>query len=191
LIQGQALFDVSPAKVKDAWASALSPSAQLTAKSCTTSLPQRGIAPFSLIDTDVKSRSSSCNTLAMKFRSPRWKGDYGFQKNEVRCKNRNGVRCHFAVVSSDYGNCYCSIGAVEAARAGEAGASFAVVADEVRNLAKRAAEAAKNTADMIENTIKKTKNGTELVDRTVKAFAKVSEGAKQVALLVGRGDRQP
>ncbi|RPH49326.1 MAG: chemotaxis protein [Desulfobacteraceae bacterium] len=75
--------------------------------------------------------------------------------------------------------------AVEAARAGEAGAGFAVVADEVRNLAMRAADAAKNTANLIEETVKKVKNGSELVARTNEAFREVSGSATKVAQLVG------
>nr|MDA3834342.1 methyl-accepting chemotaxis protein [Spirochaetales bacterium] len=74
--------------------------------------------------------------------------------------------------------------AVEAARAGEAGAGFAVVAEEVRNLALRSADAAKNTADMIEGTVKKIKNGSELVTRTNDAFTKVAESSSKVGELV-------
>lgn len=75
--------------------------------------------------------------------------------------------------------------AVEAARAGEAGAGFAVVADEVRNLAMRAAEAAKNTANLIEGTVKKIRNGSEILAKTNEVFAKVAESAKKVQELVG------
>ncbi len=75
--------------------------------------------------------------------------------------------------------------AVEAARAGEAGAGFAVVAEEVRNLAMRSAEAARNTAEMIEGTVKKTKNGSEIVTRTNDAFVKVYESSAKVGELVG------
>jgi methyl-accepting chemotaxis protein len=75
--------------------------------------------------------------------------------------------------------------AVEAARAGEAGAGFAVVADEVRNLAMRAADAAKNTAELIEGTVKKTNDGTELVSKTNEAFAEVATSAAKVGELVG------
>ncbi len=60
--------------------------------------------------------------------------------------------------------------AVEAARAGEAGTGFAVVADEVRNLAMRAAEAAKNTSQLIEGTVAKIRVGSELVERSNNAF---------------------
>jgi len=74
--------------------------------------------------------------------------------------------------------------AVEAARAGEAGAGFAVVADEVRNLALRAAEAAKNTADLIEETVKKIKDGSGIVFRTNEAFGQVAESASKVGELV-------
>jgi len=74
--------------------------------------------------------------------------------------------------------------AVEAARAGEAGAGFAVVADEVRNLALRAAEAAKNTAELIEGTVKRVNDGTAVVDKTNAEFAKVAESATKVGELV-------
>jgi len=75
--------------------------------------------------------------------------------------------------------------AVEAARAGEAGAGFAVVADEVRNLALRAAEAARNTSNLIEGTTKKVQDGSTLVERTSEEFGKVERSAAQVADLVG------
>ena len=74
--------------------------------------------------------------------------------------------------------------AVEAARAGEAGAGFAVVADEVRNLAMRAADAAKDTAELIASTVKQVKEGAELVDRTNEAFNNVTESASKVGELV-------
>ncbi len=74
--------------------------------------------------------------------------------------------------------------AVEAARAGEAGAGFAVVADEVRNLALRAADAAKNTAALIEGTVKKIKEGGMVVTRTNEDFAMVAESAAKVGALV-------
>jgi methyl-accepting chemotaxis protein len=74
--------------------------------------------------------------------------------------------------------------AVEAARAGEAGQGFAVVADEVRNLAMRAAEAARNTADLIDQTSKKIEDGSTLVARTESAFASVTSGAGKVAALI-------
>jgi methyl-accepting chemotaxis protein len=75
--------------------------------------------------------------------------------------------------------------AVEAARAGEAGAGFAVVAGEVRNLAMRAADAAKNTAALIEGTVKKIADGTVLVKNTNDAFNEVAISAAKVGELVG------
>ena len=74
--------------------------------------------------------------------------------------------------------------AVEAARAGEAGAGFAVVADEVRNLAIRAADAASSTSELIEGTVKKIHNGSDILSRTNEAFSEVSISALKVSELV-------
>ena len=64
--------------------------------------------------------------------------------------------------------------AVEAARAGEAGAGFSVVADEVRSLARRSAEAARNSGSIIEQTLGDVSKGVQLVGHAHAAFKEVS-----------------
>ena len=74
--------------------------------------------------------------------------------------------------------------AVEAARAGEAGMGFAVVADEVRNLAQRCAQAAKDTASLIEESISKSDDGKTKVDQVAVAIRAITEEAGNIKVLV-------
>lgn len=74
--------------------------------------------------------------------------------------------------------------AVEAARAGEAGAGFAVVADEVRNLAQRSAAAAKNTAQLIEETVARVRTGSEVVTHTSSVFQEAAASVVEVSGLI-------
>ncbi|MDX9972752.1 MAG: methyl-accepting chemotaxis protein [FCB group bacterium] len=74
--------------------------------------------------------------------------------------------------------------AVEAARAGEAGKGFAVVAEEVRNLAQRSAEAAKNTASLIEVAQKHAADGVSISAEVSQNLDRTAESAMKVAQLV-------
>ena len=74
--------------------------------------------------------------------------------------------------------------AVEAARAGEAGMGFAVVADEVRNLAQRSAQAAKDTAALIEESINKSNEGSTKLQQVTAVIQAITDNATKVKTLV-------
>ena len=71
--------------------------------------------------------------------------------------------------------------AVEAARAGEAGKGFAVVAEEVRNLAQRSAEAAKTTANLIEESVRNSEDGVKVTQEVGNILNEIAEGSRCIA----------
>ena len=71
--------------------------------------------------------------------------------------------------------------AVEASRAGSAGRGFAVVADEVRNLASKSSDASKDTAELIESSIKAVQRGTQLANSTAQSLVKAVDDVRTAA----------
>jgi len=74
--------------------------------------------------------------------------------------------------------------AVEAARAGEHGLGFAVVADEVKGLAQRSADAATETSEIIEQSLKQIENGLDVAKKTNEAFGNIDERIKKTSDLI-------
>lgn len=74
--------------------------------------------------------------------------------------------------------------AVEAARAGEQGRGFAVVASEVRNLAQRSATASKDIKDLIEDSVTKVSEGSNLVNRSGETLEEINASVKKVSDII-------
>ncbi len=112
-------------------------------------------------------------------------GTLGSAMDEIRAASDNIARIIRTIDEISFQtNILALNAAVEAARAGESGMGFAVVADEVRNLAQRAAQAARDTATKIEDSIAKSARGVQLRDKVVAGLQRIVSKSREVDTLI-------
>jgi methyl-accepting chemotaxis protein len=130
------------------------------------------------------------NQMAQETQHATEKGDTAMKEMQAAMQEINGSSNNIAKIIKTIEeiafqtNLLALNAAVEAARAGEHGKGFAVVAEEVRNLAKHAGDAARNTTELIENSIVKVKSGVDVAKKAVDTLGNIMDNTKKVAAII-------
>lgn len=145
-------------------------------------------------DSQVKANTDGANTANQLVLSTSQAASIGQAKmeamtkamNEINTSSRNIAKIIKVIDEIAFQtNLLALNAAVEAARAGQHGRGFAVVAQEVRNLAGRSAKAARETAELIENSVKQVSDGVSIAKETSEALNQIVNNVVKVKDLVG------
>ncbi|MDR2591181.1 MAG: methyl-accepting chemotaxis protein [Chitinispirillales bacterium] len=152
-------------------------------------------AASNLEEMSVVTKQNAGNTnrakvLASEARAAAGEGDVEMQRmiaaiNQIKQSSDNTAKIVKTINDIAFQTSLLSLNAaVEAARAGEAGNGFAVVAGEVRSLAQRSAEAAKNTAAMIGESVKSADSGVKITEAVATSLTKIVNRTEKVGVLI-------